>query len=167
MDALEAMSSRRSVRSFKPDPVSEDVLRRIVDAGRLAPTGHNDQPWEFIVVRDAEQRRRIAAITDFGKFIAEAPACIVVLCKPTQYYLEDGAAATTNMLNAATALGVASCWVAGDKKTYATRLASMCGAPPDYRLVALIALGQAAEVPAPQKRGLDDVLHWETYRRSR
>jgi nitroreductase len=81
----------------------------------LAPTTHNDQGWEFIVVTDADRRRRLAEVSDYGKFIADAPACIVVLSRPTRYHLEDGCAATTIMLVAATALGLGACWVAGEK----------------------------------------------------
>jgi nitroreductase len=163
MDAMTALTTRRCVRKYKPDPVARELLEKIVDAGRLAPTARNVQPWEFVVVTDAERRRKLADISEFGKFIADAPACIVVLSKPTKYYLEDGCAATTNMLNAAAALGLGSCWVAGDKKPYAAQILSVCGAPPDMKLISLIAIGQPAEIPSPAKRALNEVLHWNHY----
>jgi len=163
MDALQAIESRRSVRRFKPEPVSRELLNKVVNAGRLAPTARNEQPWEFVVITDSAKRRQIADTTDYGKFIAEAPACIVVLCKPTKYYLEDGSAATTNMLLAAASLGLGACWVAGDKKPYAGKIVSMCGAPADLKLVALIAIGHPAETPKCSKRTRDDVLHWEVF----
>lgn len=166
MEALEAIAARRSIRKYKPDPVPRDVLERIVDAGRLAPTAHNDQPWEFIVVTDAALRRRLADTTDYGKFIAEAPACIVTLSQPTRYYVEDGSAATTNMLLAAAALGVGACWVAGDKKPYAAKITSLCRAPANLKLVSLIAVGYPSEVPTPEKRSLQEVLHWEHHRQA-
>jgi len=168
MDAMQMLTSRRSVRKFKPDPVPREMLEKIVDAGRLAPTARNVQPWEFVVVTDAAKRAALAEVNDHGKFIAQAPACIVVLSQPTKYYLEDGAAATTNMLNAAAALGLGSCWVAGDKKPYAAKIVQMVGAPPDMRLVASIALGYPDETltPAVKKRALADVLHWERFERS-
>lgn len=163
MDALTALTTRRSVRKYKPDPVARHLLEKIVDAGRLAPTARNVQPWAFVVVTEAERRRRLADISEYGKFIAEAPACIVVLSRPTKYFLEDGSAATTNILNAAAALGLGGCWVAGDKKPYAAEVVAACGAPPEMQLISLIAVGYAAEIPAPSKRPLDDVLHWERY----
>lgn len=166
MDAFEMLTTRRSVRQFKPDPVGWDLLDKICDAGRLAPTARNEQPWAFVVVTDAGQRRRLADTTDHGKFIADAPACIVVLASPTKYYLEDGSAAATNMLNAAAALGLGACWVAGDKKPYAGRIVSLCGAPADFKLVALIAVGYAANVPAPAKRPLNEVMHRERFKTS-
>jgi len=163
MDAMEILTRRRSVRRYRSDPVPPELLKAIVDAGRLAPTARNEQPWEFVVVTDRDRRKELAAITDHGKFIADAPACIVVLSKPTKYYLEDGSAATTNMLNAAAALGLGSCWIAGDKKAYARRIVAACSAPADMKLVSLVAVGYAAEVPSPEKRRLDDVLHWERF----
>lgn len=163
MDALTALTTRRSVRKYKPDAVPRDLLEKIVDAGRLAPTARNVQPWEFVVVTDRAKRQRLAEIAEYGKFIADAPACIVVLCTPTKYYLEDGSAAATNILNAAAALGLGSCWVAGDKKPYAAEVVAACGAPPEMKLICLIAIGYAAETPRPRKRPLDEVAHWETY----
>jgi nitroreductase len=163
MDALETIRLRRSIRKYKPDPVSKEVLKTLVDAGRLAPTARNEQPWEFVVVTDPAKRQRLADLATHGKFIADAPACIVVLCKASDYYLEDGSAATTQIMLAATALGLGTCWVAGDKKDYAPAVAKAVGAPAKYKLVSLISVGYAAEVASPNKRGVNDVLHWETF----
>lgn len=163
MDAIEALTTRRSVRRYLPDAVPVETIKKIVNAGRLAPTARNVQPCEFVVVTEADKRSRIAAITEYGKFIAEAPVCIVVLSKQTRYFLEDGSAATTNMLNAARALGLGSCWVAGDKKPYAGRIVELIGAPADTMLISLIAIGLPADIPTPPKRTLDEVLHWESF----
>jgi len=76
-------------------------------AARLAPTARNVQPWEFVVVTEASKRRQLAALTDHGKFIAEAPVCVAVLSHETKYYIEDCSAATTSILLAAAALGLA------------------------------------------------------------
>jgi len=164
MDTLEAISRRYSTREFVQTPVPKDVIERIVDAGRRAPTARNVQPWHFVVVTDPATRRRISELADFGRFIADAPACICVFCRDTKYYLEDGCAATENMLIAATALGVQSCWVAGDKKPYCSTVAEMLGVPPGHKLVAMMALGYAARPGEPTpKRPLAEVLHWEKF----
>ena len=164
MNAYETTLARRSVRKYKSDPVARALLEQIIDAARLAPTARNEQPWEFVVVTDEAKRREIAGIANKnGPFIADAPACVVVLCKPSAYYLEDGSAATTQLMIAATALGLGTCWIAGDKKPYAEAVVDAVGAPPEMKLVALVAVGYAADVPAPTKRALDDVLHWERY----
>ncbi len=163
-EAVRVLKTRRSVRAFKSDPIDEAVIRDIVDCARLAATAINLQPWEFVVIRDAERRRRVADITDHGKFIAQAPVCVAVFCKDCKYYLEDGSAAIQNLLNAAWAYGVASCWVAGDKKPYCPQIGAVLKAPSGTRLVGLVAMGYSAEPPQmPSKRPLNELLHWETF----
>jgi nitroreductase len=100
-------------------------------------------------------------MTDHGPFIADAPVCIAVLAKDTKYYLEDGSAATQNILVAAHALGLGACWVAGDKKPYAPKVVEYLGAPDVMRLVALVAVGwPEGPLPNPKKRPLQEVVHW-------
>jgi nitroreductase len=164
MDALEALRTRRSYRRFARRDVPRELIEQIVDAGRLAATARNEQPWEFVVVTDAETRRDIASMADHGPFIADAPVAIAVLASDTKYYLEDGSAATQNLLVAAHALGLGACWVAGDKKPYAPAVAARLGAPPTVRLVALVAVGYPeGAAPRPHKRSLEDVIHWERF----
>jgi len=163
MDAIECLKTRRSVRSYTNQPVPREVIEDIVDAGRLAASAINIQPWQFIVVTDSRMRQKLADITDHGKFIADAPVCIVVFCEDCKYYLEDGSAATQNLLLAATACGLGSCWVAGDKKPYAEDICRLLNAPAGYRLVSLVAVGYPAEKPSPSKRLLSEVLHWEKW----
>src|SRR5512139_2074800 len=116
MDAIECMKTRRSIRTFLDDPIPRAVVEDIVECGRLAATANNLQPWVFIAVGDPLLRKQLAAVTDYGKFIAEAPVCIAVFCSNTKYFLEDGSAATQNILNAARAHSLGSCWVAGHQK---------------------------------------------------
>jgi nitroreductase len=164
MDAFEALTTRRSCRRFAARPVPHDVIEKVVNAGRLACTARNDQPWEFVVVTEKGTRREVAAMTDHGPFIADAPVCVAVLAKDTKYYLEDGSAAAQNILVAAHALGLGGCWVAGDKKPYAPKVAAHLGAPADVRLVALLALGwPEGPLPSPSKRPLQEMIHWEKF----
>jgi len=164
MDALSVIKTRRSVRSFKDKPIPRDVLEDIIECARLAPTAMNLQPWGFVVVTDPGMRKKLAEIADYGKFIAQAPACAVVLCADSKYYLEDGSAAVENLMLGAWAHGVGSCWVAGDKKPYANAVREMVGAPQNQKLVALIALGYPSEPPGTKtKRALSEVLHWERW----
>jgi len=163
MDALEALRTRRSVRSYSDEPIRKDVIEDIVDCGRLAATAINIQPWEFVVVTDKSKLEELADATDYGGFIADAAACVVILCKDTKYYLEDGSAATQNVLVAARALGVGSCWVAGDKKAYGDAVPKMLSCPDDMKLVSMVPLGYSDASPEKPKRALSDVIHWETY----
>jgi len=163
MDAIEVLKTRRSVRAYTAEPVPRKIIEDIVDCGRLAATGINIQPWEFVVVTAPEMRRKIAQTAEYGKFIAQAPVCVVVLCRDTEHYLEDGSAATENILLAARAHGLGSCWVAGDKKRYAPDICRLVEAPRGYKLVSLVPIGYPAETPEPPKRPLAEVLHWEKY----
>ena len=130
----------------------------------MAATARNEQPWEFVAVTGAAKIKELADITDHGKFLAGAPACVAVFCRDTKYFLEDGSAATQNLMVAAAALGLGSCWIAGDKKPYADRISEALCVPPGFKLVSLVAVGYPASQPAPaQKRGLTELLHWEKF----
>ena len=163
MDAIEALKTRRSVRQFTPEPVARETIEDIVDCGRLAATACNEQPWEFVVVTDLDARAWLAQLATNGSFIADAPVCVAVLCAEGTYYIEDGSAATQNILLAARAHGLGACWVAGDKKPYAGAVLEAVAAPEGQKLVSLIAIGHAASTPSPSKRSLDDVIHWECF----
>ncbi len=164
MDAIKAIKERRSIRSFKEEPIPKEIIEDIIDAARLAPTANNLQPWVFVAVTDEKMRKRLAGITDYGKFIADSPLCIVVFCEDTKYYLEDGSAATENVLLVAKAYGIGSCWVAGDKKRYADEIRKLLEVPEGHKLVSLIALGYPnGEGKAYGKKSLAQVLHWERY----
>jgi len=115
-------------------------------------------------VTNREKLREIADITDHGKFLAGAAAAIAVFCRDTKYYLEDGCAATENILVAAADLGVSSCWVAGDKKPYGLDIARALGVPEGFKLISVLSLGYSKTPPAPhKKRPLKELLHWEKF----
>jgi nitroreductase len=164
MQALEAIKTRRSVRSFKSRPLASGTIEKLIDCARLATTARNIQPWEFVAITERGTLQALGAEIENARFIAQCSCCIAVFCKDTKYYLEDGCAATQNLLIAATSLGLASCWVAGDKKDYARRVAEILSVPPDFKLVSLVALGYTqAKVPDVPKRSLKEVLHWEKF----
>lgn len=165
MDTIEALRTRRSIRRYLKQPVEKEKIETIIDCARLAPTAINIQPWEFIVLTDSKIKKAIAEATDYGKFIQDAPVAIIVICKNVKYFLEDGCAATTNILNAAHALGLGTCWIAGDKKPYAEKILGIIQAPKDYRLVSLISLGYPLEISSgnQMKRPINEVIHWELF----
>jgi nitroreductase len=163
VEAIKALKTRRSKRKFLPTPVTKKVVEDIIDCGRLAPSALNIQPVEFIVATKAKIRKRIAEMANHGRFIAEAPVCIAVFSRQTKYYLEDGSAASENILLAAHAHGLGACWVAGNKKPYAEKVRQLLGAPQDFKLISLIPMGYSEEQPKPTKRKLKDFVHWEKY----
>lgn len=164
MNVFEAISKRKSVRKYKAVPVEKEVIKKIINAGSQAPSGNNVQPVEYVVVTDEKMRKQIADICSYGRFIADAPVCILVFSKETKYYLEDGCAAVENILLASTALGLGTCWVAGDKKHYSRIFGNLLSVPNQFKLIALIAVGyEDSDMPRKKKRDLDKVLHWEKY----
>jgi nitroreductase len=161
MEALEAIQKRRSVRKFTGDIVPRADLEKIVDAGRLAATGSNRQPWEFIVVTD---REKIDQLTVVGMWMRQAGAIIAVVLDPySRWWLEDGSAAIQNMLVASTALGYGSCWVEGDALPREEEFKAILYIPKGKRLLALVPVGVPAETPTVEKRPLESVLHWQVY----
>ena len=165
METLTAIAKRISVREFSKQAIPKEKIEAIIDAGRRAPTARGIQPWEFVAVQDKARLAQIADLCANARFIKEATCCLVVFCKDTKYYLEDGCAATENILLAATDLGIASCWAAGDKKEYCQKIKSMLGAPDPLKLVSMIALGFAKDLKpfAHKKRSVFEVLHWEHF----
>jgi len=164
METFNAISKRASVRKYQSRPVDRALLETLVDAGRRAPTARAVEPWEFVVVTGRKALEALGQIANTGPFIKDAACCIVVYCKDTKYYLEDGSAATENILLAAAACGLGTCWVAGDKKPYAGRVSELLGAPRDMKLISLIPVGWPEKEPVQAKsRKLKDVIHWEKF----
>lgn len=160
------IKSRHSVRKFKPDPVDELVIRDAIECAALAPTARNVQPWLFGVIRDKQMLARIAALTSNGKFIADCAVCFAIFCeKKETYYLEDGCAATENLILGLQAHGVASCWVAGDKKDYATEVRTLLNVPDTHTLVSLVASGIPAEVTIAPKKPQKKILFFEQFKK--
>ncbi|HVP96674.1 nitroreductase family protein [Methanoregula sp.] len=147
------IKGRHSVRKFKPDPVDETYIHDAIECAVHAPTAMNLQPWLIGVIRSKDLLKKIAAVTDHGKFIADAPVCFAVFGeRNTKYYLEDCSAATENLILGLQAYGVGSCWVAGDKKEYAEELRTLLNVPEKYTLVSLVPAGLPQEItPAPKK----------------
>ena len=161
MDALEAIRKRRSIRKFTGQSISKEDLEVIVDAGRLAATGSNFQPWDFIVITEPEA---IVHFSAGAEWVANAGALIVVVLNPqTKWAVEDGAAATQNMLIAVTSLGYGGCWLEGTVGTREQDFKDYLHIPDDKRIFTLVAIGVPDEEPVKEKRSLNQVLHWEKY----
>ncbi len=166
MEPLEILKTRRSIREYSDKEIAKELLEKIVEAARFSPTARNVQPWEFIIVTQPVSLKKLAELAENGRFLAQAKACIVVFCADTKYYLEDGCAATCNILLAAASLGIGSCWVAGDKKPYCTDVAKLLSVPAAYKLVSLVALGYPKSKDSfrsAEKRALKELLHWEKF----
>ena len=161
MGALEAIRKRRSIRKFTGDPILKKDLETIVDAGRLAASGSNKQPWEFIVVTKSEMINRLSVA---ASWMDRAGAIIAVVMDPSsKWWVEDGSAAIENILIASTALGYGSCWLEGNTLPIEDELKEMLGVPVEKRLLSLIPIGVPVEWPTKEKKSLSEVIHWEKY----
>ena len=161
MDALEAIRKRRSVRKYTGDPIPREDLEKIVDAGRLAASGSNRQPWDFIVVTD---RGMIDQLKVAAQWMEKAAAIIAVVMDPlSRWWIEDGSAAVENMLIASTALGYGSCWLEGYTLPREEEFKALLSIPREKRLLTLVPIGVPAEWPTKEKKPLEEVIHWERY----
>lgn len=161
MEALEAIRKRRSVREYTGDPIPREDLEIIVDAGRLAASGGNQQPWDFVVVTDSAMIKKLKIAAEW---MDKAGAIIAVVLDPTsRWWIEDGAAAVENILIAATALGYGSCWLEGYTLPLEKQFKELLRIPDDRRLLTLIPLGVPARWPTKTKKALSEVIHWETF----
>jgi len=173
MDILEAIKGRRSIRAFRSKDVPEEIVEKLVDAARYAPSAGNIQPWEFIVVRKPEIRRGLAEAALAQTFIEEASVVIVVCANEnrssmgygtrgkTLYCIQDTAAAIQNILLTAYSLGLGTCWVGAFREDEAREVLKI---PQGIRPVAMVPIGYPAETPPPRsKRTIDQIVHHETF----
>ncbi len=161
MDALEAIRRRRSVRQYTGESILRKDLEKIVDAGRLAASGSNQQPWDFIVITN---RTMINQLKVASQWMEKAGAIIAVVMDPSsRWWVEDGAAAIENILIASTALGYGSCWLEGYTLPREEEFKVLLSIPKTKKLLTLIPIGVPVEWPKKEKKPLAEVLHWEKY----
>ena len=173
MDVYEAIKGRRSVRTFKSDDVSPEIVEKLIDAARRAPSAGNIQPWEFIIVRESGIKRSLVDAASGQSFIEEAPVVIVVCANEnrssqgygargkTLYCLQDTAAATQNILLFAYSIGLGTCWVGAFREEEAKKALKI---PSGIRPVAIIPVGYPAKAPQPRsRREIDLIVHHGTF----
>ncbi len=142
---LEAIRTRRSVRHFKREEVSEAYLNQILESGRWAPSGKNNQPWKFAVIRDPKLKDSLSSLTHYGSIIKEAPVCIAVFLDHHRVYdrtkdvLAVGAC-IQNMLLTIHSLGLGGVWL-GEILKNKEKVSALLEAGETLELMAVIALG--------------------------
>jgi nitroreductase len=163
-EAIRVLKERRSVRQYEAKPIPKEIIEDIIDCARFAPSANNVQPWVFVVVTSEEGKKELARLATWGKFIADAAACVAVFCeRDNKHAVEDGSAATENIMLAAKAHGIGSCWVAGYRRPYSEEVRQFLRVPEKYELISLVPLGYPAQTPNPPKKPLSEVLKWEKY----
>ena len=167
MEALEALMTRRSVRTYTDRPVSDEHVRQILAAGMQAPSASNQQPWHFIVLRKREHLAAMAGVLPFGKMLGKAALGIVVCADLgamvySGYWQQDCAAATQNMLLACHALGLGAVWIGGyPREERAAALRRLLDIPESIMPFCAIAIGWPSEQPAPADRFRPERIHEE------
>lgn len=172
MEAFEAIRVRRSIRAYEKRPVSRDKIEKILEAARLAPSAKNVQPWYFIVVTDAEKKEKIAKSGRFAGFLKEAPV-VIVGCGDTKsspkWHVVDVSIAMQNMVIAATAEGLGTCWVGSFDEGLVKEILRI---PEHYKVIALLALGYPRKKFDPmakllhlvrKKKRLDQIVGFEEF----
>jgi len=176
MDLFDAIKNRRSIRTFKSDPVPETLLKEILEAAQWAPSAGNCQARGFIIVKNPEIKRRLCEAALEQSFIEEAPVDIVVCANEERsaavyggrgrnlYCILDAAAAVQNILLAAHALGLGTCWVGAYSDE---EVAKALDLPEWIKPIAIIPIGYPAEKPSPPRRiPLESLVYREHYRAS-
>jgi len=170
MNVSEAIRTRKSVRSYLPRQVEDEKLTAVLETARLAPSASNRQEWRFVIVRDAETRRKIAEAANSQTFIGEAPAVIVacaetdgriMMCGQLSYPI-DVAIALDHIALAAVEYGLGTCWIGAFNEKKVKQILSI---PERIRVVELMPIGYATDPsPVEKKRlSLDAIVkheHW-------
>lgn len=165
MDVLQVIKERRSIRKYSDEPISKEQLYQILEAGRWTPSRGNSQPWKFIILNDAKIRKELAEVILTGKFIAQATQGIAVVIDPkvSKHPEQEGAAATQNLLLAAQALGLGSCWISVRGTDWAETAAKVLGIPDEEWLISVVSIGYPAETPEKPRKGLDEITFINKY----
>lgn len=165
MDAMDAILSRRSIRTYTSQPVSDDVVQEVLEAGMSAPSAGNEQPWHFVVLTDREMLDEITTFHPYSGMLKEAPLAILV-CGDVQlerhegFWVQDCSAATENILIAAHAKGLGAVWLGVHPvEELVGRMRKLVGAPDHVIPLCLISVGYPGEQKPRADRYDDSRVH--------
>jgi nitroreductase len=161
--------TRRSIRKYHAEPLTDEQIRRLLDAAMAAPSAGNTQPWHFIVVTDRAVLDRIPDVHPFAAMVRQAPLAIVV-CGDTSnanyagYWVQDCAAATENILVEAKLLGLGSVWLGvHTRPEREVAVSELFGIPAGFEPLAIVAVGHPAEEKPPAERYLEERVHHDRW----
>lgn len=169
MNIYEAIEKRRSVRAYQDEPVPEESLKKILEAGRLAPSAHNAQEYKFVVVKDAQKRKQLAKAASDQRFIAEAPVIIGAVSLNPEHLMSSGVPAygvdlgiaLDHMTLAAVEEGLGTCWIGAFSQDEVKKILKI---PESYKVVALLPLGVPYDRPGVKSRkSLKELVCYEEF----
>jgi nitroreductase len=160
---------RRSIRKYTDQPVDEVAVRRLLEAAMSAPSAGNQQPWQFVVIRDAEVKRRVPKVHPYAAMLPVAPVAILVCGIPQdlpwdQFWEQDCSAATENILVEAQALGLGAVWLGVHPlQERVDWLRELLGIPSEVVPFALVAVGYPTRTKPPSNRFDEDRVHYDRW----
>jgi nitroreductase len=163
VDVFEAVRTILAVRSYQDKPVPDEQIRRILEAGRLSPSGMNAQPWHFVVVQDRDMLRQLGTAVRTGPYIAQAPLAIVVAIDNRRIAISDASRAIQSMLLTAWSEGLGSNWTGFGGLVEVNRL---LGIPDELDVLAVLPFGypqQAVGQGKKNRKSLAEVAHRERW----
>ena len=169
MIELDVILARRSIRKYTSEPVTDEDIKKLLEAAMAAPTGGNRKPWHFIIIKERETLDRLAVKHPYGKMLTEAPLCIAVCGDPSltplprNFIPQDCSAATMNILHAAVALGLGAVWIGLALDEHYDMARSLLGMPEDIVPHNLIAIGHPAEQKEPRTQYDETRVHSEKW----
>jgi nitroreductase len=164
MNVFEAIKTRRSVRKYKPQPIPDDHLTQILTAAQLAPSAGNRQPWRFIVVQDAEAKKKLGVIARNQTWISDAGVVVAALAmdkKNPEVYERwaerDVMTAVEHMVLTAWELGYGACWIGAFNEDQVKELLNV---PKEMAVIVLLPIGVPDQRPEPRgRKGLGELFH--------
>ncbi|HEY74709.1 MAG TPA: nitroreductase family protein [Thermoflexia bacterium] len=163
---MDLIKKRRSIRKYTDEPVSDEEIRTMLEAAMAAPSANNSQPWEFVVVRDADLRRQLAQTHPWSGMCAGAPVVFVVCAHESRssHWVEDASAATENLLLAAAGLDLGAVWVGiYPNQEREAHVRKVLGIPDDVRVLCLVPVGHPAESKPPRTQYDPQKVHYDGY----
>lgn len=174
METIECIKSRRSVRKFKRKDLDKEKIIKILESAIYAPSSGNLQNWEFIIIENEENKRRIAKAAYNQNFIVDA-SLVIIACSNDEkmilygkrgkelYAIQNVSAAIQNILLAANDLGIGSCWIGAFDEKEVKKILEI---PDNVRPLAIIPLGYYEKIPEkPVRRDITQVTFKEKYGR--
>jgi nitroreductase len=149
MEVSEAVRTVLAVRSYQNKPVPRDVVRQIVEAGRLTASSMNGQPWHFVVVENRDMLRQLGAVAKTGPYVAQAAVAIIVAIENTKFAVSDASRAVQSMILTAWSQGVGSNWVGFMGLSDAKPLV---GLPDRLDILAIVPFGYPAQARSRGKK---------------
>jgi nitroreductase len=169
MDVLQAIFTRRSIRKFTGEPISEEAMDTILKAGFSAPSAHNYQPWHFVIVREKETLEHIADKHSYAKMLPQAGCCIIVCGdnekqKREGFIVEDCSAAIQNILLAAHGIGLGAVWCGiYPVEEYMKMIADAIKLPDNTKPIGMVVIGHKLEDREPVDKYDKAKVHYEKW----